>query len=79
MNLLRTGFNSECCSFSKAHDNGIGQQHYERAGIASMWKRWIRAFKLYAVGQGITDNKQAMTLLHTAGMDVLDIFYKTLA
>ncbi|XP_078309584.1 uncharacterized protein LOC144617972 [Crassostrea virginica] len=45
-------------------------------GIASKWKRWRRAFELYATGKGIEDAAQAKALLlHTAGMDVQDIFF----
>ncbi|XP_048729723.2 uncharacterized protein K02A2.6-like [Ostrea edulis] len=48
----------------------------EATGLSERWKRWLRAFKLYAAGKGVTDpdQKQAL-LLHTAGMDVQDIFY----
>ena len=45
-------------------------------GIASKWKRWRRAFELYATGKGIEDAAKAKALLlHTAGMDVQDIFF----
>ena len=48
-------------------------------GIASKWKRWRRAFELYATGKGIEDAAQAKALLlHTAGMDVQDIFFTLL-
>lgn len=47
----------------------------ERTGISSRWKRWHRAFELYSDGKGVTkpDQKRAL-LLHTAGMEVQDIF-----
>lgn len=45
-------------------------------GIASKWQRWRRAFELYATGKGIEGAAQAKALLlHTAGMDVQDIFF----
>ncbi|XP_061195212.1 uncharacterized protein K02A2.6-like [Saccostrea echinata] len=45
-------------------------------GIASKWKRWRRAFELYAKGKGVKEADQAKALLlHTAGMDVQDIFF----
>lgn len=48
----------------------------DRSGIGPRWKRWFRAFELYCGGKGITDNDQKRALLlHTAGMDVQDIFY----
>ena len=45
-------------------------------GIAARWKRWIRAFELYADGKGIVnaDQRKAL-LLHTAGMEAKDIFF----
>lgn len=48
----------------------------ESTGISARWKRWLRAFQLYAVGKGVADadQKQAL-LLHTAGMSVQDIFF----
>ena len=44
-------------------------------GIASKWKRWLRAFELYGTGKG-TENaaQEKALLLHRAGMDVQDIF-----
>ena len=47
-----------------------------QTGIAARWKRWIRAFDLYAHGKGVVNAEQKRSLLlHTAGMDVQDIFY----
>lgn len=48
----------------------------EATGIAERWKRWLRAFELYSTVQGVTDNDQKYALLlHTACMDVQDIFF----
>ena len=48
----------------------------EATGIAERWKRWLPAFELYSTGKGVTDNDQKYALmLHTAGMDVQDIFF----
>ena len=45
-------------------------------GMGERWKRWLRAFELYAAGKGVTDADQKYALLlHTAGMDVQDIFF----
>ena len=42
---------------------------------APRWKRWKRAFELFAVGKGIKDPTQKRALmLHMAGMEVQDIF-----
>ena len=39
------------------------------------WRRWKRAFELFVVGKGVTDNTQKRALLlHCAGIDVQDIF-----
>ena len=47
----------------------------EATGIAERWKRWLRALELYSTGKGVTDNNQKYALLlHTADMDVQDIF-----
>ena len=45
-------------------------------GIAAQWKRWIRAFELYADGKGVENAAQRKALLlHTAGMETQDIFF----
>lgn len=59
--------------------NGDGVGRFdcaESSGLAERWKRWIRAFELYVTSKGITqaERKRAM-LLHSAGMDVQDIFF----
>lgn len=47
--------------------------------IGPRWTRWKRALQYYVVGKGITDPKQKKALLlHTAGMDVQEVF-ETLA
>lgn len=48
----------------------------ETSNLGSRWKRWLRAFGLFADGKGITDAKQKKALLlHTAGMAVQDVFF----
>lgn len=49
----------------------------EPSAISQRWKRWKRAFELYVTGkERITDDGQkAALLLHTAGMDVQEIFF----
>jgi ribosomal protein S27AE len=43
--------------------------------VAPRWKRWKRAFEFYLVGKGVTDvDQKKALLLHSAGMDVQDIF-----
>ncbi|CAC5404852.1 unnamed protein product [Mytilus coruscus] len=45
-------------------------------GLFARWKRWLRAFQLFAAGKGVTDVDQKYALLlHTAGMNVQDIFF----
>ena len=40
------------------------------------WKRWLRAFELYAQGKGVVKPEQKKSLLlHTAGMKVQDIYF----
>ena len=48
----------------------------ETAGISTRWERWLRAFELFATGKGVknADQKKAL-LLHTAGLDVQDIYF----
>ena len=47
-----------------------------QTGVAARWKRWIRAFELYCDGKGVANAGQKKALLlHSAGMDVQDIFY----
>ena len=39
-------------------------------GIIARWKRWIRAFELYADGKGIENAAQRKALLlHAAGLE----------
>ena len=48
----------------------------DTAGIAALWKRWVRAFELFAVGKGVTNDDQKKALfLHSAGMPVQDIYF----
>ena len=48
----------------------------DSSGIAARWKRWLRAFELFVVGKGITNHSQKKALLlHTAGINVQDIFF----
>ena len=48
----------------------------DSSGIAARWERWLRAFELFAEGEGITNHGQKKALLlHTAGMSVQDIFF----
>ncbi|CAG2215581.1 unnamed protein product [Mytilus edulis] len=47
----------------------------DSTGLSARWKRWLRAFQLFAAGKGVTDVDQKYALLlHTAGMNVQDIF-----
>ena len=48
----------------------------ETAGISARWERWLRAFELFATGKGVknVDQKNAL-LLHTAGLDVQDVYF----
>ena len=48
----------------------------ETAGISARWERWLRAFQLFATGKGVknVDQKKAL-LLHTAGLNVQDIYF----
>ena len=44
--------------------------------LSARWKRWIKAFELYAAGKGVTDAAQKKALLlHSAGMETQDIFF----
>ena len=48
----------------------------EPTTLKSRWNRWIRAFDLFAVGKGVEDDGQKRALLlHSAGMQVQDIFF----
>ncbi|XP_077983944.1 uncharacterized protein LOC144438677 [Glandiceps talaboti] len=40
------------------------------------WKKWRRAFELYLIGKGITaDAQKRALLLHTAGLEVQEIYF----
>ena len=44
--------------------------------IAQRWTRWKRGFKLYLTARGVVQDEQKQALLlHTAGLDVQDIYY----
>lgn len=48
----------------------------DRATLGFRWKRWLRSFELYADGKGIQNAGQKKALLlHSAGLEVQDIFY----
>ena len=48
----------------------------DRASLGFRWARWLRSFDLYADGKGVEKHAQRKALLlHSAGMDVQDIFY----
>ena len=48
----------------------------ETSNIGTRWKRWLRSFKLYAGGKGVTNAEQKKSLLlHSAGVRVQDIFF----
>ena len=46
------------------------------AAIFARWERWLPASELFATGKGVknTGQKKAL-LLHTAGLDVQDIYF----
>ena len=48
----------------------------QTAGISARWKRWLRAFELFATGKGVknVDQKKA-SLLHTSELNVQDIYF----
>jgi hypothetical protein len=54
-------------SFDVGNDiNSMGQR----------WTRWLRSFNLYATGKGVVDPAQKKALLlHSAGMEVQDIYF----
>ena len=50
----------------------------ETAGISACWERWLRAFELFATGKGVKNVHQKnfkALLLHTAGLNVQDIYF----
>ena len=48
----------------------------ERTTLGIRWTRWLRSFELFSDGRGVKDDKQKTALLlHSAGIDVQDIFY----
>lgn len=56
-----------------------GVQHFnclDRSGVGPRWRRWLRAFELFCAGKGVTNNDQKKALLlHSAGLEVQDIFF----
>ena len=50
--------------------------HGDANSLCMRWERWLRSIKLYVGASGVVDDKQKrQLLLHSAGMDVQDIFY----
>ena len=48
----------------------------ETSSLAQRWKTWKRAFLLYVIGKGVTQNSQKKALLlYTAGLVVQQIYY----
>ena len=48
----------------------------EPHSLSQRWKRWKRAFNLYVIGKGVSDDAQKRALfLHVAGMDVQEIYF----
>lgn len=44
--------------------------------ISQRWRKWKRAFQLYVLGKGITNDSQKRgLLLHTAGLEVQEVFF----
>ncbi|XP_022796419.1 uncharacterized protein LOC111334864 [Stylophora pistillata] len=44
--------------------------------VSQRWRKWKRAFQLYALGKGITnDSQKCGLLLHTAGLDVQEVYF----
>ena len=72
-------------------DNNDGERHMvatdigglQRFGVAEepnsisqRWKKWRRSFDLYLVGKGVTaDAQKRALLLHTAGLEVQEIYF----
>ena len=48
----------------------------ETAGISTRWKRWLRAFELFATSKAVknVDQEKAL-LLRSAGLNVQDIYF----
>ena len=45
------------------------------AGVSGRWKRWVRAYKYYVEGRGITDNgRKRALLLSLGGMGLQDLY-----
>ena len=48
----------------------------DTSGINVRWKRWFRAFELYAEGKDVSDpDQKKVTAFHSAAMDVQDVFF----
>jgi len=48
----------------------------ETHNVGSRWKKWVSAFGLYITSKGVTSDKQKQAiLLHSAGVDVQDVFF----
>ena len=44
--------------------------------ISQRWRKWKRAFELYVLGKGITNDSQKRgLLLHTAGLEVQEVYF----
>ena len=59
--------------------NGVGKfdPNAEPSQLNQAWKRWHRSFELFATGKGVSDPDQKKALLlHCAGPEVQDIYFK---
>ena len=44
--------------------------------VSQRWRKWKRAFQLYMLGKGITNDSQKRgLLLHTAGLDLPHVYF----
>ena len=48
----------------------------ETASLSARWERWLRAFELFATGKESRMSKKKALLLHTAGSNVQEIYFK---
>ena len=67
------------CAQIMAHFDGPAVPNFDphESSVSSRsWKKWLRAFELYAAGRGVrdTDQKKAL-LLYCAGLAVQEIFF----
>lgn len=76
-NTVNSGQNVKMAQAAQPYVPAIGtfDPHGDSSKVGHEWKRWKRSFDIFLTARGETpDGQKKALLLHTAGMDVQDVF-----